>query len=176
VTGRIIRRHSAEGTESDAVYSACERYRYALTRVWDASAPRLLFVMLNPSTATEIANDPTVERCERRARLLGYGAMRITNIFAWRETDPARLKRAPAPEGPDNIAMLEASVAGADAVLCAWGVHGAHLAQGARVADQLAASGKPLLALGETRDGHPRHPLYVSYATQPRPWPVTAQI
>ncbi|MBT8413142.1 MAG: DUF1643 domain-containing protein, partial [Boseongicola sp.] len=71
----IVRQHSRDGTDSSAVYSPCEKYRYALTREWDARGRRLVFVMLNPSKATELANDPTVERCERRARQLGYGAM-----------------------------------------------------------------------------------------------------
>src|SRR6056297_2193666 len=98
----ITRRHKAGDTESEAVYSDCLRYRYALTRVWDAGGLRVLFIMLNPSKATEVQNDPTVERCERRARALGYGAFRVMNIFAWRETDPKRLRAAPEPTGPDN--------------------------------------------------------------------------
>ena len=66
---------------SEAVYSDCERYRYLLTRVW-GPGPKALFVMLNPSTATEVQNDPTVERCERRARALGYGAFRGPHNYA----------------------------------------------------------------------------------------------
>ena len=66
----ITRSHIKDDAPSVAVYSDCERYRYALTRVWDPLEPRLSFVMLNPSTATEVQNDPTVERCERRARAL----------------------------------------------------------------------------------------------------------
>ena len=98
----ITRRHRQGDTESEAVYSGCELYRYALTRIWDADAPHVLFIMLNPSKATEIQNDPTVERCERRARRLGFGALRVMNIFAWRETDPKRLRAAAHPIGPDN--------------------------------------------------------------------------
>lgn len=170
MSGLIIRSHHANGTDSEAVYSACESYRYALTRVWDSDLPRLTFVMLNPSKATELANDPTVERCERRARSLGYGAMRVTNIFAWRETDPARLKRAKAPEGQENARILFEAAQWADAVLCAWGVHGTHRGQGARIAALLRSTGKPLLTLGLTKDGHPRHPLYVGYSTHPVSW------
>ena len=168
--GLIRRRAEAPGRHSEAVYSACLRYRYALTRTWDAAGPRLAFVMLNPSKATELANDPTVERCERRARALGYGAMRVVNLFAWRETDPARMKCADDPEGPANGRALDDAAAWADAVLCAWGVHGAHRDAGPRARDRLARLGVPLLSLGETRDGHPRHPLYVGYAVAPRDW------
>jgi hypothetical protein len=63
----ILRGFTKGDALSEAVYSDCERYRYLLTRVW-GSGPKALFVMLNPSTATEVQNDPTVERCERRAR------------------------------------------------------------------------------------------------------------
>ncbi|MFT6273779.1 MAG: hypothetical protein ACJA0F_002637, partial [Dinoroseobacter sp.] len=80
----MIERHHTKGdAASVALYSDCERYRYALTRVW-APGETALFVMLNPSTATEVQNDPTVERCERRSRALGFGGFRVTNIFAWR--------------------------------------------------------------------------------------------
>ena len=104
------RHHAAAGLTSDAVYSACGRYRYALTRTWDEAAPRLLYIMLNPSRATEARNDPTIARCERRARALGFGAFRATNIFAWRETSPHALRRADDPVGPDNDAILLASL------------------------------------------------------------------
>ena len=77
----ITRSFTKGDAPSEAVYSDCETYRYLLTREW-AKGPRALFVMLNPSTATEVQNDPTVERCERRARALGFGAFRVTNIFA----------------------------------------------------------------------------------------------
>jgi len=81
----ITRNFQKGDAHSVAQYSDCERYRYALTRVWDPAGRKALFIMLNPSTATEFQNDPTVERCERRARALGFGAFRVTNIFAWRD-------------------------------------------------------------------------------------------
>ncbi|MGI9393606.1 MAG: DUF1643 domain-containing protein [Boseongicola sp.] len=166
----IRRTHSLDGVASEAVYSSCERYRYSLTRVWNPSAKRLLYVMLNPSKATELANDATVERCERRARRLGYGAMRVCNIFAWRETHPDRLKKTAHPIGALNDVALTEANDWADHVLCAWGVHGSHRGQGQRVAALLSTPGAQLLALGQTKSGHPRHPLYVGYETKPLPW------
>lgn len=129
-----------------------------------------MFVMLNPSKATELANDPTVERCVRRARRLGYGAMRVCNIFAWRETEPALLKRAREPNGAENDAQLHEAAAWADDILCAWGVHGSHLGRGDEVQQLLSGYEAPLLCLGQTKEGHPRHPLYVSYAQGTMPW------
>ncbi len=88
----ITRTHIKDDAPSTAVYSDCERYRYALTRTWNPEGMRVLFIMLNPSKATEVQNDPTVERCDRRARALGFGAFRVTNICAWRETDPHKMR------------------------------------------------------------------------------------
>lgn len=170
----MIRRSAWRGdTECSALYSDCENYRFDLTRIWDRDGPRLFYVMLNPSTATETQDDPTIARCEKRARLLGFGAMKIGNIFALRETHPELLRADPNPEGPENKAVLQDGAAWADVILCAWGVHGEHMGQGARVAQSLISYAAKLHVLGLTKDGHPRHPLYISYATKPRPWPLT---
>ena len=170
----ITRTHVKGDAPSVAVYSDCEAYRYLLTRVWDGALPRALFVMLNPSTATEVQNDPTVERCERRARALGFGAFRVTNIFAFRATDPRAMRAVADPVGPDNDAAIRESVdwAGgpADRIVCAWGTHGAHLNRGAAVARLLRESGRDLHHLGLTAAGAPKHPLYIGYAQPLQLW------
>ena len=166
----ITRSHTKDDAPSTAIYSDCERYRYALTREWDADGRRVLFVMLNPSTATEVQNDPTVERCERRARALGYGGLRVPNIFACRDTDPKLMRAAADPIGPDNDAAIAEGCAWADDVIAAWGTHGAHLSRGAAVETLLRASQRPLLHLGLSKAGHPKHPLYISYSQKPEAW------
>jgi len=168
----LIRTHESDGVLSTAEYSNCELYRYALTRVWDTKAPKLAYVMLNPSTADELRNDPTVERCERRARSLGFGAFRVVNIFAFRATNPKDLKLAKDPEGPGNKLAMTNAIEWADQVLAAWGAHGDHLDQGNTIAALLKAQDTPLAHLGLTQMGHPRHPLYVSYSQDPIPWAV----
>lgn len=168
----ITRSHQKGDAASEAIYSDCERYRYSLTRTWDSAGPRVLFIMLNPSKATEVQNDPTVERCERRARVLGFGAFRVMNIFAWRETDPRLLRAAPEPLGPENDRLLLAGVAWADMILAGWGVHGEHLARGPKVETLLRGAGADLHCLGLSKAGHPRHPLYIAYATPPQVWPA----
>lgn len=169
----ITRSHVKGDAPSVAVYSDCERFRYLLTRVWDESGPRALFVMLNPSTATEVQNDPTVERCERRARALGFGAFRVTNIFAFRATDPKNMRAEPDPVGPENDAAILESVRWVGAggrIICAWGAHGAHMGRGAAVERLLRGSGHELFHLGLTKAGDPKHPLYIGYDRQPEPW------
>lgn len=170
----ITRTHVKGDAPSVAVYSDCEAYRYLLTRVWDDALPRALFVMLNPSTATEVQNDPTVERCERRARALGFGAFRVTNIFAFRATDPRAMRAVADPVGPENDAAIRGSLdwAGdpADRIVCAWGTHGAHLGRGAAVERLLRESGRELHHLGLTAAGAPKHPLYIGYAQPLQRW------
>lgn len=166
----VTRSHVKGDAPSVAVYSDCERYRYLLTRVWAPEGKRALFVMLNPSTATEVQNDPTVERCERRARALGFGAFRVVNIFAFRATDPKEMRAVADPVGPGNDAAIRESLDWADAVICAWGAHGAHLDRGAAVAAMLRTAGCTPLVLGLTKGGHPQHPLYIGYDRQPVAW------
>ena len=166
----ITRSHTKGDAPSTAVYSDCEKYRYSLTRVWDEGGRKALFVMLNPSTATEVQNDPTVERCERRARALGFGAFRVTNIFAWRDTDPRKMRAAAEPVGPENDSAILDAAAWADVTVCAWGTHGAHLARGPEVEQLLRGTQARLCHLGLSKEGHPKHPLYIGYATQPMDW------
>lgn len=166
----ITRTHVKGDAPSTAVYSDCERYRYSLTRVWDESGSRVNFVMLNPSTATEYQNDPTVERCERRARALGYGSFAVTNIFAWRDTDPKQMRAAKDPVGAGNDAAILERATWANDVIAAWGTHGAHLDRGAAVRALLSDLPRPIFHLGLSKAGHPKHPLYLPYAQKPERW------
>jgi len=166
----ITRTHTKGDAPSTAVYSDCEKYRYSLTRTWDPTGRKVLFVMLNPSTATEVQNDPTVERCERRARTLGFGAFRVTNIFAWRDTDPRAMRAADDPVGPLNNQTISEGCVWADQIVAGWGAHGEHRDQGAIITRLLAATGHDIYHLGLTKHGHPKHPLYIAYAQQPELW------
>ena len=163
----IRRTHQTTESFSEALYSTCETYRYGLARTWSEAAP-VLFVMLNPSTATEMANDPTIHRCETRARAMNAGGVRIANLFAFRATRPQDLKRAADPVGPENDTLLMEWAAGSAMTIAAWGVHGAHLGRAAALRPKLGT----LWHLGLTKAGHPRHPLYVPYARRPERWCV----
>ncbi len=167
----MIERHFQKGdAASVAMYSGCENYRYSLTRTWDPKGRKAHFIMLNPSTATEMQNDPTVERCERRARTLGFGAFRVTNIFAWRDTDPKKMRAASDPIGTQNDAAIAQGCAWADQIIAAWGSHGAHMNRGQEVKQMLQNMALPVFHLGLTKEGHPKHPLYIAYTQQPHEW------
>lgn len=166
----ITRSHTKGDAPSTAVYSDCETYRYSLTRIWEPAGRRVMFVMLNPSTATEVQNDPTIERCERRARSLGFGGFRATNIFAYRATDPRDMRAAADPAGPDNETAILEGMDWADQVVCAWGTNGVHMNQGPRIETLLRARGQALYQLGLSKAGHPKHPLYIAYSQVPHIW------
>ena len=166
----MIERQATSGDQtSGALYSECLSYRYGLWRRW-GDGGEVLYIMLNPSTATELANDPTIERCQRRAVQLGFGAMRIANLFGRRATRPEDLRRAADPVGGDNDDVLRDWAARSDMILAAWGVHGAHKGRAQVVAGWLKGD---VRHLGLTKQGHPRHPLYVSYKIAPTPWPLS---
>jgi hypothetical protein len=104
-----------------AALSACGRYRYTLWRIWDEARPPALFVMLNPSTADADVDDPTIRRCMRFARDLGYGGLLVGNLYAYRATNPDELDVVDAPIGRGNQTALYALVARAGIVIAAWG-------------------------------------------------------
>lgn len=138
------------------IFSPCRLYRYTLWREWDAALPYVQFVGLNPSTADEVNDDPTIGRCIQFAKDWGYGALCMTNIFAWRDTDPQRMRRAREPIGADNDRWLVEIAKGAGIVLAAWGNHGNHLYRSTKVKWLLPK----LHCLAVTKKGQPVHPLY----------------
>lgn len=157
---------------SYANLSDCGTYRYTLGRRWD-DGPTVVFVMLNPSTADASQDDPTIRRCIGFAKAFGYGALHVVNLYAFRATKPADLWKAADPIGPENDETLRSTFLTAHGegslVIAAWGANAAPLR--ARFAHVIArAAGVTLTALGVTKDGAPRHPLYLPASAEPMPW------
>ncbi len=159
------------GPSMDSVISLCGSYRYTLSR--PAMAPLttqpgwkpLAFCMLNPSTADAQSDDPTIRRCryfaERWAEQHGTAGMVVVNLYALRSSDPAVLKRHADPVGPQNDQWIKSVASECSGVMvCAWGANADPL-RAAHVVQMLQDAGIKLLCLGTTREGHPRHPLYV---------------
>lgn len=156
-------------SDRSAVISPDGIYRYELRRIWGDPTRLVGWIMLNPSTADADLDDPTIRRCVGFAREWGYGGIVVRNLFALRATDPAALKVHPDPVGPENDEWLLA--AGQDALtICAWGAHGSLRGRGTGVRDLLTAGGAQLHHLGLTKDGSPRHPLYLPRTATPVPW------
>jgi hypothetical protein len=139
-----------------AELSACRNYRYALWRSWDDSKPRVMFIGLNPSTADEAQDDPTLRRCMNYAQTWGYGSVCITNLFAFRATEPNDMKNAKNPIGPDNDKWLKKLVGESSLIVAAWGNDGSFLNRSTQVRKFLP----PLHCLKCNKSGEPAHPLY----------------
>lgn len=176
VAAGVVEEKSSIGS---AIFSPCGRYRYLLTRhlcreyKGDQVGKRgkvATFIMLNPSTADAARNDPTIRKCIGFAQRWQCETLQVLNLFAVRATLPRIMKRAADPIGPENLhwftCALTAHAVDDHLVVCAWGVHGAHLGQDRAMLSWLTEQGIAPLTLGLTRDGHPRHPLYVPYTAE----------
>lgn len=135
-------------------------YRYSLGRDW-SDEPRMTFIMLNPSTANAIEDDPTIGRCMSFARREGAGGINVVNLFALRATKPVALQQHSDPVGPENNKAILAALHRSEWIVAAWGAHKFASERAALTRSQLRADRRVLLCLGTTKDGHPRHPLYV---------------
>lgn len=151
--------------ENDATISGCETYRYLLRRTWDHGKPRVLFVMLNPSTADAKLDDATIRSCVRLSKWRGDGSFEVVNLFALRATDPAELAKHDDPVGPDNDYAIEAAIGRCDLAICAWGAHPMALNRAEHVRSLLRGRRPAVFCLGKTKAGAPKHPLYIKSGT-----------
>jgi hypothetical protein len=160
MNGAMVR---ADGDiDKTAVISACGRYRYLLTRTWDAALPVLVFCMLNPSTADASEDDPTIRRCIGFARREGCGGIAVVNLFAWRATDPDKLPILDSDKaGPENAEHVARTIKGRRVVV-AYGAHfSAHPFVVLPFLDLLREHAASVHCLGTTKKGAPKHPLYL---------------
>lgn len=151
--------------ERDAVISDCGTYRYLLRRTWDHGKPRVLIVMLNPSTADAEIDDPTIRSCIRLSKGLGYGSFEVVNLFALRATDPKELAKASDPIGPRNDLTIETAIGRCDLAICAWGAHQMAEHRSRSVRALLRQHRPAVFCLGKTKSGSPKHPLYIKSGT-----------
>lgn len=152
-----------------AVFSPDRLYRYTLERIWEGAIPPAMFIGLNPSTADESQDDPTVRRCIRFARDWECGGLVMMNLFAYRATNPRDMLAVEDPEGTANIFWLLRMARRAGIIIAAWGIWGAHLDQGEKTLEMLRLHGlgDKIHHLGLTLGNQPRHPLYIPAAVRP---------
>ena len=142
---------------ASATFSRCRTWRYTLERCWDENLPVALFVLLNPSKADEHVDDNTLRRGIGFARRWGYGSVVFVNLFAFCATEPADMKAAGDPVGPENDDWIVTKVLESDLIVLAWGHHGSHRGRDLEVLELLR--GYDCYTLGTTKYGHPKHPL-----------------
>ena len=147
---------------ADEIYyfSPDRKYRYLLTRTFKDKGRIINFCMLNPSTADETQDDPTVRRCINYAKRHDFAQLVVTNIFAYRSTNPKALRLIEDPVGDDNDNMLFRVFQHSDVVVFAWGNHGKILNRGDEVRDIAKGVCAPY-HLGLNKTGEPKHPLYL---------------
>ena len=136
-----------------AKFSADRRYRFQLDRWTGFSDRRVMFIMLNPSTADETKDDPTIRRCIRFAHSWGFGLLSVVNLSPLRATDPHALINAGSE--PDEIWKRNidtiVEIAGASELrVAAWGVHGKHCGRDQAALRALEDAGYPLHCLGRS--------------------------
>lgn len=152
-------------SQSGAVFDVTGRYRYSLWRAWYVDHPHVVFIMLNPSTADEQKNDPTIRRCIGFARIWGFGSLEVVNLFAYRATSPDELLKVVDPIGTENNRFIVQAVERAKCVVVAWGIKGALFGRD-RDVTQLLTNWQKVYCLGRTKEGYPRHPLHVKGNTE----------
>lgn len=168
----LVRRGTSD---SGAVFSPCEQYRYLLWRRWrdlTAKPGVVLWIMLNPSTADELKLDPTLTRCKRYTERFGFAHFQVANLFALRSTEPAALHHTTDPIGPCNDELIEMAIADATLIVVGWGAFPLAAARSRRLVE--LANGKQMFCLATTRNGSPGHPLYLRADLNLTPWPSAA--
>lgn len=148
-----------------ADFSQNRLYRYRLWRIWNSRLPYLNVIGLNPSTADESEDDPTIRRCMGFAARWGFGGLYMTNLFAFRATKPADMMTARDPIGVENDAVIEITAIGAGRIIAAWGKHGTHRNRAATVEGLIRPF--DVRCFKRNQDGTPTHPLYQPNITEP---------
>lgn len=170
----------------ETIFSPCRKYRYTLWREFETSflfdggnkmkEGFVQFIGLNPSTADETKDDPTIRRCIGFAKAWGFGALCMTNLFAWRDTDPEKMKLVSCPVTEPLVKLnvnnkhLLSIAKDAALVIAAWGKDGKHQYRQMLVKAEFQSNGIKLHCLGLNGDGTPKHPLYLKATTQPEPF------
>ncbi len=146
-------------TDNGAIFSDCRKYRYALWRIWDKDVRLVMFIGLNPSTANESKDDPTIRRVKRFASDWGFGGFYMMNLFAHITPYPGQLKAA---HNPMNNMWLKKIALKCDLIIFAWGSFNKATERAKEVMKMFTG-----YALGINKDGSPRHPLYVKSNIKP---------
>jgi hypothetical protein len=149
------------GMKKHAVISQDNKYRYQLSRIWDEEKPKVLFIMLNPSTADADKDDPTIRKIVKFSQSWGYGGVYVGNLYAFRSTDPKALRHTHDPVGEDNIEHITKLIGLTDIVVYAWGHE-------KKEPDWLHELVDSPYYIDVSKKGIPKHPLYLKGELYPK--------
>ena len=152
--------------KKDAILSEDRKYRYILSRIWDETKPTVLFIGLNPSTADENTDDPTIRRCINFAKSWGYGGIFMANLFAFRSTNPQGLYAEQDPVGSANDFYIKEYSDKSKLTIACWGNHGNFINRSEEVCKLVNS----LYCLDINKSGKPKHPLYVKPNATRKPY------
>ena len=151
-----------------AVFSPCRKYRYSLSRTWDINQKIILFIGLNPSTADEAHDDPTIRRCLFYSSRWGFGGLIMVNLFAFRATLPKDLENSKHPVGRDNNQFIIHAHKEASMTIAAWGNDGDLYNRDQEVLEIISNP----MCLKVNKTGQPAHPLYQKKDIKPKPYSI----
>ena len=159
-----------ENNTKSAIISECGNYRYSLHRTWNNQMPSVMFVMLNPSTADDKQDDPTIKRCINFAKSWNYGGIIVCNLFAYRATNPKELLSVHNPFGDQNIYYTKNNADKVPAIICAWGNEPIlkKVLKNMSPVSLLHFALDKLYYLELSKNGVPKHPLYLKNTLTPK--------
>jgi hypothetical protein len=145
--------------DGGAIFSVGRKYRYKLWRKLDHKNPlRILWIMLNPSTADAKIDDATIKKIRKYSARLGFGEFQVVNVYAYRATNPKELQSVEDPFGEENDYILMDAIKHTDRIVCAWGANAGE--DGRKLAALIRSMDVPMKCLKINKDGSPAHPLY----------------
>lgn len=157
-----------EYTDKQAEISDDQLYRFLLTREWDSNKGKVMWIMLNPSTADAMNDDPTIKKCVSYADKWGYGSIAVVNTNPFRSPNPKEMRghSLPVDVWVQNHAVIERESANADMIVAGWG----NDAEFEALKFFVNRFGNRLFALQVNNTAHPAHPLYLNGSLEPRPY------
>lgn len=158
-----------------AELSPDQQYRYSLTRLWDRDRPCAYYIMLNPSRADALKDDPTLRKCIGFATRREHGGVKIANLFAYRAVRPDTLWRVKDPIGPETDVRLQRFIAESKrtggTLICAWGANAPAYREEA-IRQMLRVAEVAPFCYGRAKQGQPFHPLLLPYSAALQPYPI----
>ena len=146
------------------------KHRYYLSRIWDDSHSKILFIGLNPSKADDVEDDNTVRRLITFSQSWGFGGFYIVNLYSFIATEPEdmirwyymrtnKMQRALFKQNME-YALRYARICSMTAFCWGAGI------PNEEASTRYIRTFRDAYCFGHTKDGHPKHPLFLAGNTE----------